>query len=492
MLLSPPTAPAPPRAERGRWYALSVACLIEMLLVINSSIVAAALPATQAALRFTNSDRQWLITAYVLTLGGLLLLGGRVADMVGLRSAMIIGLSGFAIASFVGGSATNFGELVASRISQGVFGALLAPAAMSLVANSFRGSTAERHAFGIFGAVIGAASTAGLLVGGVLTQLLVWRWVMYISVLMTMTALAGTLAFVRKYPVGQRSKLDLFGSLTVTLGLFAIVFGFSRAEVRGWTASIAILSFITGLTLIGVFIRHQQRSKNPLLPLRVVCDRTRGAAFLAMFFASAGLFGVVLSLLYYLQRCLHLAPLWAGVAFLPFSATVVFASTLGNSFILPRLDGRTVLIAGGVTSAFGLLMLSHIDSHANYYTAILPGLVIGGFGKGLIFGASTHGAATGIRPEESGIASATVNVMHHVGGSLGAALLSSVVASTATFFLARHASSDQAAAAGYSAAFWVSAASCLAAAAIALVIRPADGNSRTAPVLRGKCCTARD
>lgn len=161
---------------------------------------------------------------------------------------------------------------------------------------------------------------------------------------------------------------------------------------------------------------------------------------LAMFFASAGLFGVVLSLLYYLQRCLHLAPLWAGVAFLPFSATVVFASTLGNSFILPRLDGRTVLIAGGVTSAFGLLMLSHIDSHANYYTAILPGLVIGGFGKGLIFGASTHGAATGIRPEESGIASATVNVMHHVGGSLGAALLSSVVASTATFFLARHAS----------------------------------------------------
>ncbi|TDH22523.1 MFS transporter [Mycobacteroides franklinii] len=469
----PRTMPSPPRNGRDRWLALAVACLIEMLLVINSSIIAAALPATQADLRFGNSDRQWLITAYVLALGGLLLLGGRVADMVGLRRALVIGLVGFATASFIGGSATNFGELVTSRVAQGVFGALLAPAAMSLVVNSFRESEEERHAFGIFGAVIGAASTAGLLVGGVLTQLLTWRWVMYVSVLMTILALIGTLAFVRKYPAGHRRQLDLFGSLTVTLGLFAIVFGFSRVEIRGWTAGTTLVSFCAGLTLIGVFIGHQHRSKNPLLPLRVIYDRTRGAAFLAMFFASAGLFGVVLSLLYYLQRCLHLAPLWAGVAFLPFSAMVVVASTLGNTFILPRLNGRIVLIVGGVTAAFGLLILSHIDSHADYYTAILPGLIIGGLGKGLIFGASTHGAATGIHPDESGIASATVNVMHHVGGSMGAALLSSVVASTATFFLARHASSDQAAAAGYSAAFWVSAASCLAAAAIALIVSPA-------------------
>ncbi len=452
---------------------LSVACLIEMLLVINSSIVAAALPATQAALRFSNSDRQWLITAYVLALGSLLLLGGRVADMVGLRRALIIGLIGFATASFIGGSATNFGELVTSRVAQGVFGALLAPAAMSLVVNSFRESAEERHAFGIFGAVIGAASTAGLLVGGILTQLLAWRWVMYVSVLMTMVALIGTLAFVPRYYAGQRRHLDLFGSLTITLGLFAIVFGFSRAEIRGWTSAITIASFLVGLALIGVFTLHQHRSPNPLLPLRVIYDRTRGAAFLAMFFASAGLFGVVLSLLYYLQRCLHLAPLWAGVAFLPFSAMVVLASTLGNSFMLPRLNGRTVLILGGVTAALGLLILSHIDSDANYYTVILPGLIIGGLGKGLIFGASTHGAATGIHPDESGIASATVNVMHHVGGSMGAALLSSVVASTAAFFVGHHASSDQAAAAGYSAAFWVSAASCLAAAGIVLIISPA-------------------
>ncbi|AMT73061.1 MFS transporter [Mycobacteroides immunogenum] len=489
MLPRPHTMPLPSRVERDRWLALSVACLVEMLLVINSSIVAAALPATQAALRFSNSDRQWLITAYVLTLGGLLLLGGRVADMVGLRRALVIGLAGFAIASFVGGSATNFGELVASRIAQGVFGALLAPAAMSLVVNSFRETTEERHAFGIFGAVIGAASTAGLLVGGVLTQLLTWRWVMYVSVLMTMLALAGTLIFVRRYPAGQRRQLDLLGSLTVTVGLFAIVFGFSRAEIRGWTAGITMTSFAIGLILIGVFVRHQRHSKNPLLPLHVVFDRTRGAAFLAMFFASAGLFGVVLSLLYYLQRCLHLAPLWAGVAFLPFSATVVVASTFGNSFMLPRLNARTVLIVGGVTAAFGLLILSHIDSHADYYTAILPGLVIGGLGKGLIFGASTHGAASGIHPEESGIASATVNVMHHVGGSMGAALLSSVVASTATFFLARHASSDQAAAAGYSAAFWVSAASCLAAAAIALIVSPTRPKTTEPDLSESYCAT---
>lgn len=460
--------------QRYRWWILAIACAVEMMLVINSSIVSAALPATQAELGFSDDGRQWLVTAYVLTLGGLLLFGSRVADLCGLRRALLIGLAGFAAVSVLGGTAGSLSELVAARIGQGLFGALLAPASMSLVTNSFRDSPHQRHAFGAFGAVIGAASTAGLFVGGALTELIGWRSVMYVNVIMTAVSFAGVLFFVRGGTEERRPKLSPVGTLLVTGGLFTIVFGFSRAEVRGWAAPITLTSFAVGLTLVILFFWQEYRSTNPLLPLRFWCNRARGAALLAMFFASAGLFGVVLSLMCYLQLSLHLDPLWAGLAFLPFSAAVILASIVGNSLILPRFSGRTVLVVGSLTAAMGLVILSHIGLHTRYDLVVLPGLIIGGLGKGLLFGASTHGATVGIHPDDSGIASATLNIMHHVGGSMGAALLSTVVASTTAASINKHGPGDPGAVAGYSAAFLVAAGSCLAAAAITLIVCPAS------------------
>ena len=286
---------ADPHYER-RWLILAVIGIAQLLVVLDVTIVNIALPSAQQDLGFSDDDRQWIITAYALAFGSLLLLGGRIADLFGRKWTFIAGLLGFAGASALGGAAQSFGLLVGARALQGVFAAMLAPAALSLLATTFTDPSERGKAFGIYGAIAGAGGAIGLLLGGALTEVLDWRWCLYVSIAFAVpAAIAGT-RLLHHVPATSRSRLDIPGALTASAGLFALVFGLTRAESDGWGDPVTLGFLIGSAVLLAAFVALQRRVANPLLPLRVVTDRDRGASFLAIGTASAGLFGLFLFL----------------------------------------------------------------------------------------------------------------------------------------------------------------------------------------------------
>src|SRR4051794_29427485 len=279
-----------------RWLVLAVLCLAQLMVILDVTVVNIALPSAQDALGFSDGDRQWIVTAYTLAFGGLLLLAGRVADLVGRKRTLLIGLAGFAVASALGGAAQSFGVLVAARALQGAFGALLAPSALSLLTTTFTDPDERGKAFGVFGAIGVAGGAIGLLLGGVLTQYLSWRWCLYINIAIALPAAAGALALLHNQDRTAGPKLDLPGTVTAVLGLVALVYGFSRAEADGWGAASTLGFIAAGLVLLCLFVALQRRVAHPLLPLRIVLDRNRGGAFIALATNSAGLLAVFLFL----------------------------------------------------------------------------------------------------------------------------------------------------------------------------------------------------
>jgi EmrB/QacA subfamily drug resistance transporter len=435
-----PDPSASPHHDR-RWLILAIIGIAQLMVVLDVTIVNIALPSAQRDLGFSAGDRQWVITAYALAFGSLLLLGGRIADLFSRKWTFIAGLLGFAGASALGGAAQSFDLLVAARALQGAFGAMLAPAALSLLTTTFTDPAERAKAFGIYAGIAGAGGAIGLLLGGALTETLDWRWCLYVSIAFAVpAAIAGT-RVLHHVPVTSRARLDVPGTLTVSSGLFALVFGLARAQSDGWGDPVTIGFLIGSAVLVAAFVALQRRAAHPLLPLRVLSDRDRGASFLAIGTASAGLFGLFLFLTFYLQDTKGFTPLETGLAFLPMSFSIAPTVGIVSTRVLPRTGPRPLVPAGMLIAGLGMVLLTRLGVDTAYATHVLPSLILIGVGFGLTV-APSFAIATAVPAQDSGVASGMVNVSQQIGGSIGTALLSTVAASAAT------------AVAGYTTAFW--------------------------------------
>ncbi len=461
---------------------LAFLALAQLMVVLDATIVNIALPSAQADLGFGDDDRQWVITAYALAFGSLLLLGGRLADYFGRKRTLIAGLIGFAGASALGGLAPNFEVLVGARALQGMFGALLAPSALSTLTTTFTGKSERARAFGVYGAIAGAGGAVGLLLGGFLTEYLDWRWTMFVNVAFAIPAAAGLASLLVNESRETKPRMDFPGAITASIGLFAIVFGFSRAESEGWTAVITLLSLSVGTLLLVLFVMVERRSAAPLLPLRVLADRNRAGSYLAVGVAGASMFGVFLFLTYYLQQTQGMSPVETGLAFLPMIAFLMVGSAVSSTRLMPKFGPRPLVPTGMVLAATGMVLLTGVGVDSSYAGSVLPGLCFVGIGFGLVIAPSMASATLGVAASDSGVASAMVNTSQQVGGSIGTALLSTISASAVTSFVSGKVPGPelaaQAAVHGYTTAFWVSAG-LLVAGAVITAITMESGAPRT-------------
>jgi EmrB/QacA subfamily drug resistance transporter len=434
---SPATAAPAAAASSRRWWTLTAVAIAQLMVVLDATVVNIALPAAQADLGFSNGDRQWVITAYSLAFGSLLLLGGRLSDLIGRKRAFIIGLIGFALASALGGAADSFGLLVAARALQGAFGALLAPTALAVLTTTFTIPKERARAFGVFGAIAGAGGAVGLLLGGFLTEKLDWRWNLYINVVIAVVAVVGALIFVTSTKrTGPRPKLDIPGTVFVSGALFGLVFGLSNAETDGWDSPLTWGMLAGFAVLIVAFVFWQRRAAHPLLPLSIVLDRNRGAAYASVLIAGAGMFGIFLFVTYYLQASLDYSPIQTGLSFLPMIGMLVLAAQLSTNIFVPRFGPKVMVPFGMLLGMTGMLLLTRLTLDSTYAADVLPALMVLGFAMGSIMPASMQTATLGVDRQFAGVASAMVNTSQQVGGSIGTALLNTLAATAATDFVA--------------------------------------------------------
>ncbi|QKV73860.1 DHA2 family efflux MFS transporter permease subunit [Amycolatopsis sp. Hca4] len=462
-------------AVPNRWLALVVLSLAQLTVILDSTIVNIALPTAQHDLAFSDDNRQWVVTGYALAFGSLLLLGGRLCDLFGRKRLFTIGMLGFAAASALGGAADGFTLLLIARIAQGAFAAVLAPAALSMVSVTFADNADERgRAFGVFGAISGAGGALGLLLGGVLTQNLSWRWCLYVNVVIAAIAVAGALLFLVDHARPERTRLDLAGTVLALLGLFGVVYGLGNAATRGWTDPWTLGPTVFGLLLVGAFVLVERQVRNPLLPLSVVLDRDRGASYLTIGISGTGGFAVFLFVTYYLTDTLKFTPVQSGLAFLPMVVLVMAGAVVSGAVLLPRVGPRPIVPIGSLLAAAGMVLLTGIDTDSTYTGGVLPALLVIGLGLGLIFGPGQNAATSGVRPHETGVASAMANITQQVGGSIGLAVFSSLGATATTNYLTAHATTATdpatlaaATFAGYHFVFWIAAALFFAGALLA-------------------------
>jgi len=440
-LLTHPVRGSAPEANPHhgrRWLILAVLGLAQLMVVLDATIVNIALPTAQHALAFSDADRQWIVTGYALSFGSLLLLGGRLSDMLGRKRALMIGLAGFAGASAIGGFSTSFLMLLCARVLQGSFGALLAPAALAMLTTTFSEPAERGRAFGIYGAIAGGGGAIGLLLGGVLTSYASWRWTLFVNLAIGAVAIVGAAVLLSGGRSSQRVHLDIPGVLVATAGLFALVFGFSHAETTSWGDTYTVGSLVAAVVLLAAFAVLESRVAHPLLPLRVVVDRNRGGALIAMFAAGAAMFGVFLFLTYYMQGTLHYSPVVTGFAYLPMIAGLVTSAQVATNLLLPRFGPKYMVATGMVMAAIAMALFNRTGVHSGYVPVILPSLLILGTGFGLIMSPSMSVATLGVSHGDAGIASAMVNTSQQVGGSVGTSLLNTLGASAATSYALAH------------------------------------------------------
>ena len=418
-----------------RWWILAVLGISQLMVILDSTIVNIALPTAQHDLHFSNADRQWIVTAYSLAFGSLLLLGGRIGDMVGRKRALLMGLVGFAVASAIGGASVDFTMLVIARTVQGAFGALLAPSVLALLTTTFTDPGERGQAFGIYGAIAGAGGAIGLLLGGILTSYASWRWTLFVNLVFAATAITGALLWLKRDEGADHDPLDFPGLFLVAGGLFSLVFGFSHAETTSWSDPYTIGFLVAGVVLLAVFAYFETKAKYPLLPPRVVRNRTRGGSVLAMLFASVGIFGVFLFLTYYLQGTLGFSPVKTGVAFLPLVAALATTAQVSNRILLPRFGPKPIVPIGLLVSAAGLFGLHLVGLHSSYVSHVLPYLLVMGVGFGLSVAPAFSTGTLGLLPKDAGVGSATLNTAQQVGGSIGTSLLNTLAAGAATSYL---------------------------------------------------------
>ena len=479
-------------ADPNRWKALVFIALAQLMVVLDATIVNIALPSAQTDLGISDGNRQWVITAYALAFGGLLLFGGRIADKWGRKNAFVVGLAGFALASALGGAATSEAMMLGARALQGAFGALLAPAALSLLAVSFTDAKERAKAFGIFGAIAGGGGAVGLILGGFLTEYLNWRWTFFVNIPFAIVAAVGAWMVIRE-PAGSRNpaKLDVPGVLLSTIGLVSLVYGFTRAESEGWSDPLTIGLFVASAVLLLAFVYVESKVKSPLLPLRVLLERNRGGVYLSLGLAVISMFGLFLFLTYYLQVVKGFSPVKTGFAFLPMIAGMITGSTQIGARLMTRVPPRLLMGPGFLVAATGMLLLTQLEVGSSYPALILPAQLLLGLGMGTAFMPAMSLATHGVNPADAGVASAMVNTSQQVGGAIGTALLNTIAASATTAYLTDHAAEAaaggpaaqlvqaKAMVEGYSSAIWWAVGILVISASIAFALittgRPGAG-----------------
>ncbi|MFJ7149566.1 MFS transporter [Streptomyces sp. NPDC100445] len=430
---------AVPHGDANRWKALVFIALAQLMVVLDATIVNIALPSAQQDLGISDGNRQWVVTAYALAFGGLLLFGGRIADLWGRKRAFVLGLGGFAAASALGGAATTGAMMFGARALQGAFGALLAPAALSLLAVMFTDAKERAKAFGIYGAIAGGGGAVGLILGGFLTEYLDWRWTFFVNVPFAVVAAAGAYFVIREPEGGRnRSPLDIPGVILSTLGLVALVYGFTRAASDGWGDSVTVAMFVASAVLLVTFVIVEARVKAPLLPLRVVTDRNRGGIYLSLGLAIIGMFGLFLFLTYYLQIVKGYSPVKTGFAFLPMVAGMITGSTQIGTRLMTRVPARLLMGPGFLVAGLGMLLLTQLEIGSSYAGLLLPAIALLGLGMGTAFMPAMSLATQGVQPRDAGVASAMVNTSQQVGGAIGTALLNTIAASATTSYVRDH------------------------------------------------------
>lgn len=426
----PRTGPEVPDSGRSalRWWSMLAIGMSQLMVVLDATIMNVALPSAQLELNFSDSLRPWVITAYALSFGGLLLMGGRIADLMGRKQIFLIGLVGFAVASALGGAAPSFAALLAARVLQGIFAALLAPAALSLLTTTFTDPAERGKAFGIYGALAGAGGAVGLLLGGVLTEFMTWRWTLYVNIAFAAVAFVVGVIAIAPTMRERGIKLDVPGAIFATLGFFALVFGFTNAEEHGFGSIGTWGCLIIGVVLVVVFVLLQRKGKSPLLPLHIVVHRDRGASMVAIFVAGAVVFGVNLYLVYYLQIVLGFTPLQTGLAVLPLCLGIMMSAMLSTSVLMARLGAKLLVPAGMTISALGSLLLAFAKADSSYALHVAVPMFIVAIGLGAIISSALSVGTLGVDPHHAGAASAAVNASQQLGGSIGLAVLNTLVA----------------------------------------------------------------
>ncbi|MFG6477284.1 MFS transporter [Microbacterium sp. P06] len=466
-----------PQPERRKWWALGVLSLTQLVVVLDGTIVNIALPQAQAHLDLSDSQRQWVVTAYALAFGALLLLGGRVADYWGRKRTFVVGMVGFGLASVYGGFAQSGVELIVARGLQGAFAALLAPAALALLTVTFPSGKERNTAFAVFGTVAGAGASVGLVLGGLLTDFFDWRWCLFVNVFFVVAGLIGGLMFLGESKAEGENRYDIVGAVTVTLGLGSLVYGFSLAE-EGWGSPRTIIFLAAGVALLALFVWIESRVAQPLLPLRIVTNRVRGGAFLIQAVAGTVMIGAMLYLTFHLQIVLGMSALQAGLATLPLPISIMIVAGFAAR-MLARTGPRPLLIAGPLIAAVGLVYLSFITETGNYFVQVMPALIVMGIGMALIFVPLQNVALAGIDPEDAGAASALANSAMQIGGSIGLSVFTAIYVSAVN---GEARPQPAVLADAYGATFIAAAVALVVASAIALVMVRGAG---TKPVAAG-------
>jgi len=424
--------------KKADWWVLVVIAGAQLMVVLDSTIMIIALPSAQHALGFSNTDRQWVVTAYTLAFGGFLLLGGRIGDMFGPKRVLMVGVTGFALASALGGAAQTTIMLIGARGLQGLFGSLLAPSVLSLLTSTFSDPKARGRAFGIYATIAIAGSAFGLILGGFLTQYVDWRWCLYVNLPIAGLVILGLVTRVPNRSGNPGIRLDVLGVVLGCGGLVALVYGLGDAGSYGWSATSVIASLVVAVALLGSFIVWQRRGPNPLLPLRVLRNRNRAGSYITIMLSIVGMFGTFLFLTYLLQTIDHYSPLKTGVAFLPLLVLNGLAATQLASRLMPHVRTRLLVVPGLLLSAVGVALHTRLTPHASYVTHVLPTELLLGLGLGIAIVPCISTATQNADPNDVGVTSAMTNTSQQIGASIGTALLNTIAASATAAYLISH------------------------------------------------------
>jgi EmrB/QacA subfamily drug resistance transporter len=490
-----PVDPGPrPATTRAHWWILVVIAGAQLMVVLDSTIMIIALPSAQKSLGFSNADRQWVVTAYTLGFGGLLLLGGRISDLIGPKRTLIIGVVGFAAASAIGGAAQSTAMLIGARGLQGCFGALLAPSVLSLLATTFTDPRERGRAFGIYVAIAVGGAAFGLILGGFLTQYVDWRWCLYVNLPIAALVAFGAFTMIPKRSGISGVRLDIPGAILGCGGLVALVYGLGEAATAGWSSPRVIGPLIASAVLLSVFVLVQTRVANPLLPMRILSERNRAGSFMTIVLAVLAMFGTFLTLTYLLQTVDGYSPLKTGVAFLPLLLVNGLTATQLSSRLMPHLRTRLLVVPGLLIAAVGVALLTRLTPDASYASHILPTELLLGLGLGLALVPCISTATNKAEPRDVGITSATTNTSQQIGASIGTALLNTIAATATAAYLVSHGRSPatlaRATVHGYAVASAWAAGSLVLAAVVGGILINADPGRELAAMDR-EAATAR-